>query len=127
MVAQREGEERPAGRDQLHRRRQAALHDGDVAGREVAVELVDVAAHLEPVGARQRSPGRCAGPATTIMRRPGTRSRAGGSAAIDAAQQRRADAGAADGDDADRLVRRSRARARSAARSASASGSKPGT
>ena len=43
-----------AGRGQLHRRRQPALHDGEVAGGQVAVQVVDVRAHLEAVGARQR-------------------------------------------------------------------------
>ena len=54
VVAQREVEERPPARRELHRRRQAPLDDGEIAGREVAVEVGHVGADLEPVGARQR-------------------------------------------------------------------------
>src|SRR4051812_19891069 len=54
VVAQREVEERPLGRGQLHRRRQTALHHGDVARGEVAVEVVHVRAHLEAVVSGQR-------------------------------------------------------------------------
>ncbi len=90
-------------RDELHRRRQPTLHDGDVAGGEVPVQLVDVAVHLEPVGSRQ-------------ARRVDPRARDGDHAQVGdllarqrqrldhAAQQRCADPGAADRDDADRLL-----------------------
>ena len=44
------------------------------------------------------------GPATTIIRRFGTRCLASGIRLDDAAQQRRTDAGTADGDDANRLI-----------------------
>ena len=71
VVAEREVEERPAVRGQLHRRRQAALDDREVARREVAVELVDVRADLEPVVRRQRLAGSMRGPATTIIRSAG--------------------------------------------------------
>ena len=49
VVAERKDEERPLVGGQLHRRRQPALDDRQVAGREVAVEVVDVGADLEPV------------------------------------------------------------------------------
>ena len=50
VVAEREVEERPPVGGQLHRGRQPALDDREVAGGQVAVEVVDVGAHLEPVG-----------------------------------------------------------------------------
>jgi hypothetical protein len=53
VVAEREVEERPAVGGQFHRRRQAALHDREIARGEVAVQLVDVGAHLEAVVLRQ--------------------------------------------------------------------------
>ena len=77
---------RPAG-GQLHRGRQAALDDREVAGRQVAVEVVHVAADLEPVGARQRA-GSIRGPATTIIRRSGTRRWASGKRVDHPPQQR---------------------------------------
>ena len=56
VVAQREVEEGPAVSGQLHGRRQAALHDREVAGGQVSVELVHVRVHLEAVllGERRR-------------------------------------------------------------------------
>ena len=54
VVAEREVEERASVRRQLHRRRQAALDDGEIAGGEVPVELVHVGADLEPVVRGQR-------------------------------------------------------------------------
>jgi hypothetical protein len=42
-----EVEERAPARGQLHRRRQAALDDREVASREVAVKLVDVGANVD--------------------------------------------------------------------------------
>ncbi len=53
VVAQRRVQERPAVRRQLHGGRQAALHHGQVAGGEVAIELVDVRHDLEPIAVRQ--------------------------------------------------------------------------
>jgi hypothetical protein len=47
VMPQREVEERPLRCGQLHRRRQPALHDGQVAHRQVPVEAIDVAAHLQ--------------------------------------------------------------------------------
>ena len=70
VVPEREVEERPPVRGQLHRRRQAALDDREVAGGEVAVEVVDVGADLEPVVRGQRA-GSIRGPATTIIRSVG--------------------------------------------------------
>ena len=49
VVLEREVDERAPVCGQLHRRRQAALHHGEVAGREVSVEIVDVGADLESV------------------------------------------------------------------------------
>ena len=49
--------------------------------------------------------GSIRGPATTIMRRPGTSAFPSSKLAIDAPQQRAADPGAADGDQADLLAR----------------------
>ena len=54
VVTQWEVEERPPVRRQLHRRRQPALDDGEVAGCKVTVELVDVRMNLQPVDGRQR-------------------------------------------------------------------------
>ena len=103
VALEREVEERPPRRDELHRRRQPALHDGDVAGVEPAVEVVDVAVQL---GRRpRRSPaGSMRGPQTPTMRRPGhepLRRRLRGEHRL---QQVRADARAADRDEADLLV-----------------------
>ena len=50
VVAQREVQERPLGRRQLHRRGQAALDDGEVARREVAVQVGDEGADLDARG-----------------------------------------------------------------------------
>jgi hypothetical protein len=47
VVAQREVQERPPRRGQLHRRGQSALDDGEVAHREVLVQLRHVAADLD--------------------------------------------------------------------------------
>src|SRR3954449_11944063 len=52
-VAKREVEERSPVGGQLHRGGESALNDGEVAGGEVAVEIVDVGAHLESFGARE--------------------------------------------------------------------------
>ena len=46
VVAQREVQERPPRRRELHRRRQAALDDREVARGEVPVQLGDVGADL---------------------------------------------------------------------------------
>jgi len=47
VVAQREVDERPPIRRQLHGRREAPLHDRQIAGRQMAKELVDVRPDLE--------------------------------------------------------------------------------
>ena len=52
VVAQREVDEGPLVRGQLHRRREASLHNGEVAGGEVAVEVVHVGDHLQAVDQR---------------------------------------------------------------------------
>jgi hypothetical protein len=49
VMSQREVEERPAVGRQLHRRRQPALDDREIARSEDAVEIVHVGAHLEPI------------------------------------------------------------------------------
>ncbi len=77
--------------------------DRQVAGGQMTVEVGHIGPHLEPLGPRQCTPGRCAGrrrgscagPAPA----PGLRE-----ARDHAAQQRRADARAADRDDAHTLV-----------------------
>ena len=84
---------------QLHRRRQPALHDGEITRREVAVEIVHVAANLEAFLHRAGSPGRSA----ARQRRPSERRhslfrlRKGRDHPT---EQVAADAGAADGDQA---------------------------
>ncbi len=47
VVLQRDVDERGAGCGVLHEGAQVALHDGEVAGREVAGQVVDVNADLE--------------------------------------------------------------------------------
>ena len=91
----------------------------------MAVEIVDVAAHLEPVGRGAAIAGSMRGPATAIMRSSGTVRRAIGWAAIDLLQQVAADAGAADGDDADQLVVAVAELVRQRPRSANVGGMKP--
>lgn len=71
VVAQREVEERPLLRGQLHRRRETALDDCQVTGRQVTVEVVHIGDDLE-TGMRGSEAGSIRGPATTIMRRSGT-------------------------------------------------------
>src|SRR3954447_14934078 len=53
VVAKREVEERSLVGGQLHRGGESALNDGEVAGGEVAVEVMHVGAHLESFGARE--------------------------------------------------------------------------
>ena len=77
VVAQREVQERPAGRGQLHRRRQAALDDRQVARREVPVQIRDEGPHLD-AGRRAEDAGSMRGPATAIIRSPLTRRAASG-------------------------------------------------
>ncbi len=103
VVLEREVEERPAVGGELHRGRQAALHDGEVAGREVLVEVVDERAHLQAVRG---------GEGRRIDARPGHDDHAQsgderlrlGEARHHPAQQRPAHARAADGDQADLLA-----------------------
>ena len=54
VVAEREVEERPAVGGQLHRRGQASLHDGEVAGGQVPVEVGHEGPDLQPVVRGQR-------------------------------------------------------------------------
>ena len=53
VVAERDVEERPPCGGQLHASRQASLHDGQIAGGEVSIRLVDEAVHLQAVMLRQ--------------------------------------------------------------------------
>ena len=103
VVAEREVEERASVRRQLHRRGQAALDDGEVAGGQVPVELVYVGAHLEPVvcGQRLRVDPRAGDDDHPQRRHALLRLGEGGD---HAPQEVAADARAADGDDADLLV-----------------------
>ena len=71
----------------------------------MAVQVRDEGPDLDAGRRVQDAPGRSAGPATAIIRRPLTRRAASGIAGDDPAEQRLADAGAADGDDHDALVR----------------------
>ena len=103
VVAEREVEERPPVRRQFHRGGQSALDDGEVAGGEMPVELVDVRAYFEPV---------VCGQGARVDPRPGDDDhsqrrdpRLGlGEGGDHASEQVAADAGAADGDDAHLLV-----------------------
>ena len=52
VVPEREEEERASVRGQLHRRREPALDDGEVAGGQVPIQVVDVRADLEARRAR---------------------------------------------------------------------------
>jgi hypothetical protein len=47
VVAQREVKKRPTESSELHAGREAALHDGEIAGTEVLIELVDVCPDLK--------------------------------------------------------------------------------
>jgi UDP:flavonoid glycosyltransferase YjiC (YdhE family) len=71
VVGQREVQERPARGDQLHGRGQAALDDGQVARREVAVEVVDVRPDLQAVVHAERG----GIDPSSLPRRAGTRVR----------------------------------------------------
>jgi hypothetical protein len=103
VVAEREVQERPPVRRQLHRRGQSALDDGEVAGGEMPVELVHVRAYLEPV---------VCGQGARVDPRPGDDyhpqrwdPRLGlGEGGYHASEQVAADTGAPDGDDAHLLV-----------------------
>src|SRR5581483_12256003 len=53
VVLEREVEERSPGGGELHRGRQAAVADRDIAGGEPTVEPVHIPMRLEAVGARQ--------------------------------------------------------------------------
>ena len=83
MMAEGYVDEGPPAGGELHRRGQPALHDGQVARGQVPVQVVHVAAHLEPVRRTAASDdGSIRGPLTRTMRSPGTRRRAAGNAAI---------------------------------------------
>ena len=122
VVPQREVQERPArGRGQLHRRRQAALDDREVAGDEVAVQVRGRTPGPRRRPAHRARPGRSAARRPRSSAGPGTRRAASGIRRDDPPQQRLPHPGAADGDDHDPLVvagSRARAGAPRAARSA---------
>ena len=126
VVAQREVEERPPVGGQLHRRGQPALDHREVAGGELPVEVGHVRADLEPGlrGQRRRVDARTRRRRSSAAsgRAPCARER------LDhAAQQRAADARAADRDEAHLLPGAPAELGRSASRSASSAGSKPVT
>jgi hypothetical protein len=54
VVAQWEVQERAAVGGQLHRRREPTLDDGEVAGREMTVEVVHVGPQFQSLDVRQR-------------------------------------------------------------------------
>ena len=104
VVAQREVEERPPGGGELHRRREAALDDREVAGGEVAVQV----RHERPdLDARRRIEGRRVDPRAGDRDHPQAVDPPGGLrvARDHPPEQRLADARPADRDDHDPLVR----------------------
>ena len=104
VVAQGEVEERPPRGGQLHRGRQPALNHSEVAGGEVAVEILDKGTHLQTVGRGQgcRVDARSGNDDHPQL---GDELRCGGEGRHDPAQQARAHARATDRDQADALVR----------------------
>ncbi len=103
VVAEREVQERPPAGGQLHRGGQAALDDGEVAGGQVAVELVDVGPDFQPVMGGQ-APGIDPRPGHHDHPKIGHPVFGFGVGGDHAAQQVAADAGAADGHDAQAFV-----------------------
>ena len=105
VVPKRKVEKRRVVGRELHRRREPALDNREVACSEVPVEVVDVGVHRDQV-VRKSNADRSA----ARRRRPSeARERglsASGIGSADLAQERAADAGAAGGDDADSLVGR---------------------
>ena len=106
VMAERHINERPLAGGELHRGGQPALHHGQVAHRQVAVQVVHVAMHLESVGRARWDQRFRIDPrpghhdhAQSRDEPPGRRERRD-----HAAQQVRADAGAARGDHADLLT-----------------------
>ena len=61
VVAQRNVEERHAGRGELHRRGQPALDDGDIGRGHAQVEVGHEAAQVDTLDGRQGRPGRSGG------------------------------------------------------------------
>ena len=103
VVAEGEVEEGALVCGQLHRGCEAALDDGEVAGGEVAVEVVHVGAHFEAVVLGQAF-GVDAGAGDDDHPEVGHALFRFGEGVDDAAEEVGADAGAADGDDADLFV-----------------------
>ena len=95
-LPQRDVDERPPARGELHRRRQSTLDDGDVAGRQVPVQVGQVADAPRRRAARETDAGSMRGPATATIRSPGTARRGGRVGRDRPAQQVAADAGPAD-------------------------------
>ena len=104
VMGEREVDERPLGGGELHRRREPALHDGEVADGEVAIQPIDVAVHLETGRVVGGSRGRSAGRRRRSCAGPGTVRRAIGVRGDRHLEQVAADARTADGDHADLFV-----------------------
>ena len=103
VVLQRHVDERPPVGGELHARREPALHDRQIARREVTVEVGHVAVVLHAV-ARGNERGSRRGPTTTTNRSAGT-SRAGGGHRFDhSPDEVAADTRPADGDHAHQFV-----------------------
>ncbi len=103
VMTQREVQERAARGGQLHGRRQATLHDGEVAGGQVSVKVCHISPHFEAVGlgqGRQVDPRTCDDDhAQFRYELLGRRERRN-----DLAKQISPDSGAADSDQANLLV-----------------------
>jgi hypothetical protein len=105
VLPERQVDEGPAGGGEFHAGRQAALDHGQVAGRQVPVEMGHVSAYLDALGSRQGSgvDARASDDEHPKGGNLGRRLRVG----VDQpAEQVAADAGAAHGHDTDLLVRR---------------------
>ena len=103
MVAQREIQERTPVRRQLHAGAQPALNNRQIAGGEVTIQLMHIRPNLQPIGAGKRGwlDARAGHDNHPQVRHAALRLR---ERADDTAEQMLADAGAANGDDADVLV-----------------------
>jgi hypothetical protein len=103
VLAQREAEERSSGGGELHRGREAAVADREVAGSEMAIQTMDVAVNLEAVALRKSGgiDARAGDDDHAQLGDASLRLREGGGGPL---QEVRPDTGAAGRDDADLLV-----------------------
>src|SRR5439155_12431516 len=103
VVAEREVEEGPVAGGELHGGGEAALDDGQVADRQVAVQVVHIGADLDAAVCRQPC-GVDAGPGDDDHPQAGNGPLGLGERVDDAAQQVRAGTGTSDGHDAHLVV-----------------------